>query len=201
MTQEQETALQIVRTSNRIATPEQLAIVMKTEPRFYSIPPGVRLDWLGQQIITLHYMVHSQKIPSDFDLVIESSLLDQTIMEDEGLRGLTQVEMQEAFRRGISREYGDFYGITAPSLVGFLKGFRTCEKRMKAIALMYSQEEKEQREKDAKFYKELTEHYKANGIPLPDFRSRPLDTVDSEEHRKKIAHQREEILKNTKDAK
>jgi hypothetical protein len=199
MTQEQETALQIVRTSNRIATPEQLAIVMKTEPRYFTIPHSARLDWIGQQIITLHYMSHSQKLPSDFDLLIESSLLDQAIMDDEGLRGLTQVEMQEAFRRGITREYGDFYGITSASMVGFLKAFRVCDKRMKAIALLYDAEQKKLKTEDALFWKTLAEAKERGDIEIPDFSFSPFE--DDKQKAERFAKMREEIIKmqgNTK---
>lgn len=192
MSQEQETALQIVRTSSRIATAEQLAVVLQTEPRFYSLDNGTRVAWLGQQIIALNYMVHSQKLPNEYDLFIESSMLDQAIMEDEGLRGLTQVEMQEAFRRGISREYGDFYGITAPSLIGFLNAYKKSEKRSQAIAILYSQEQKKLREEDELFWETLNAARKA-GFEIPTFPHSPFE--DDKQHQERIRRQREEILK------
>lgn len=193
MSQEQETALQIVRTSNKIGTAEQLAVVLQTEPRFYSLGDGVRIAWLGQQIIALNYMVHSQKVPNQFDLFVESSTLDQMIMDDEGLRGLTQVEMQEAFRRGITNEYGEFYGITAPTLVKFLKGFRTCEKRMKAILIWYEKEQKQIKAEDELFWKTLSEA-KQRGFELPDVVNNPFESETL--HKERIKRQREEILKS-----
>lgn len=193
MSQEQETALQIVRTSNRIATAEQLAAVMQAEPRFYALETGSRVAWLGQQIIALNYMVHSQRTPNEYDLFIESSTLDQAIMEDEGLRGLTQVEMQEAFRRGISREYGDFYGITAPSLIGFLRAFRTCDKRMKAIAILHSHEQQKLKAEDELFWKTLAEAKEKGLIDLPEFPHSPFE--DDNQRSQRLARQREEILK------
>lgn len=193
MSQEQETALQIVRTSNRIATADQLAAVMQTEPRFYALETGSRVAWLGQQIIALNYMVHSQKMPNEYDLFIESSTLDQAIMEDEGLRGLTQVEMQEAFRRGISGEYDKFYGITAPSLIGFLRAFRTCDKRMKAITILHSQEQQKLKAEDELFWKTLAEAKAEGKIELPEFPHSPFE--DDKQRSKRLARQREEILK------
>ena len=193
MSQEQDTALQIVRTSSRIATAEQLAVVLQTEPRFYSLDNGTRVAWLGQQIIALNYMVHSQKLPNEYDLFIESSMLDQAIMEDEGLRGLTQVEMQEAFRRGISREYGDFYGITVPSLIGFLRGFRDCDKRMKAITILHSQEQQKLKAEDELFWKTLAEAKEKGVIELPEFPHSPFE--DDKQRSQRLARQREEILK------
>ena len=195
MSEEQETALQIVRTNNRIATADQLAVVMQTEPRFYSLDAGVRVAWLGQQIIALNYMVHSQKMPNEYDLFIESSTLDQAIMEDEGLRGLTQVEMQEAFRRGISGEYDKFYGITAPSLIGFLRAFRTCDKRMKAITILHSQEQQKFKAEDELFWKTLAEAKAEGKIELPEFPHSPFE--DDKQHAERLARQREEILKAT----
>lgn len=197
ISQEQETALQIVRTSSKIATAEQLAVVMQTEPRFYSLEEGSRIAWLGQQIIALNYMAHSQRTPNEYDLFIESSMLDQAIMEDDGLRGLTQIEMQEAFRKGIAKEYGEFYGITASSLIGFLKGFRSSAKRQGAIAILYAQEQKRiaaEKERENRLLYEL----KVRGFvnPWGKKEKRKVTPEESEAHRRKIEKQREEILKD-----
>lgn len=199
LAQEQETALQILQTNNSIASPEQLAMALQNKdiPRYYQLEHSARLAWIGEQISALNYMAHSAKIPTQFDLVVESSLLDQAIMDDTELRCLLQVEMQEAFRRGITREYGDFYGITAGSMVGFLRGYRKSFKRMKALALMYEQQKKreeEEREKENRMYYEL----KLRGFvnPWGKKKKKKVTVEESEAHRRKIAEQRKQILEN-----
>ena len=167
------------------------------QSRFYSLEEGSRIAWLGQQIIALNYMAHSQRTPNEYDLFIESSMLDQAIMEDDGLRGLTQIEMQEAFRKGIAKEYGEFYGITASSLIGFLKGFRSSAKRQGAIAILYAQEQKRiaaEKERENRLLYEL----KVRGFvnPWGKKEKRKVTPEESEAHRRKIEKQREEILKD-----
>ena len=165
---EQQTALDILRTSNSIATVEQLAALIRNPdvPKFCAIPEGARRRWLGQQINGLNYMAHSPKVTSEVDLTIEASLLDQAIMGDDNVKWLTQVEMQDAFRRGITKEYGEFYGITAGSLVGFLRSFMAGEKRKQAKALIRADEQRKSREGEKNFQEEI-ERLKAEGKFTP----------------------------------
>lgn len=192
ITQEQQVALDIIRTSNSIATAEQLAalIVNPTVPKYGQLPEGARRRWLGQQIIGLNYIAHSSRAMTEVDLTIETTMLDQIIMDNGSLRSLTQVEMQEAFRRGIAKEYGDYYGITASSIAGFLNGFLRGEKRQKAKAILYEREQKELREGDARFWKELSEA-KERGVEIPLFNHGPFE--DDEQHKKRIEQQRRAI--------
>lgn len=167
-TQEQQTALQILRTSSSIATPEQLAALIKNPrvPKYCNLDNDQRLDWLCDQINALNYMTHSSRISSEIDLLVEASMIDQAIMDDNSIRWLTQVEMQEAFRRGITKEYGDFFGITASSVVQFLRGFMSGEKRQRAKALIREEEARKEREGQQRFWKEI-ERMKAEGKFTP----------------------------------
>ena len=128
-----DSAMQIFQTSSDISTPEKLALLI-SDPRiakYRDIPEGIRLTWMGTQIYALCLILHYQA-PSAVDVRVDAMFADKMIMENDGLKALTQVEMQEAFRRGIAKEYGEFYGITASSLIGFLKGFRGSAKRQQA---------------------------------------------------------------------
>lgn len=195
--------MQIFRTSSDISSPEKLALVIgdTTIARYKDIPIETRKLWLGSQIYALCLILHYQT-PSAEDVKLDCAFADQMIMDDEGIQCLKQVEMQEAFRRGIAREYGDFYGVTASSLVGFLKAYRTSKKRQDAIEILYREEQarvSKDRKKEEAAYRIIAQHCMEKGIHLPGLRPGMLDKeenkTDSEAHRQKIARQREEILK------
>lgn len=201
--QHRDSAIQIFQTSSDVSTPEKLAVVIAdpTIARYKDLPADTRQLWLGSQIYALCLILHYQA-PVAEDVKLDCAFADQMIMDDEGIQCLKQVEMQEAFRRGIAREYGEFYGITASSLVGFLKGYRKSAKRQEAISILYQKqqaEERENRKREQAAYEEIAQHCIERGIYLPGLRPGTLDKQltkeDSEAHRQKIARQREEILK------
>ena len=137
--------MQIFQTSNDISTPEKLASVISNPSiaKYRDIPEAIRKKWIGTQIYALCLILHYQA-PSPVDVEVDCAFADQMIMDDKGLAALTQVEMQEAFRRGISKEYGEFYGITPSTLVGFIKAFRNSPKRQEAIAILYAQQKRKE---------------------------------------------------------
>ena len=191
--------MQILRTSNSIATAEQLAdlILDKSVPRFHELDERTRRGWLGDQINALNYMTHSSRIISEIDLVVEASMLDQEIM-DNNVRWLTQVEMQEAFRKGIMREYGDFYGITASSLMGFLRGFMEGRKRQEAKSIIQMRELRREMEGQDRLKEEI-ERAKASGEFVPTWgpgHTFKKEAEDSAAHREKIRKQAEQIYKS-----
>ena len=167
-TKEQTTALQILRTSSSIDTPEKLAALIKDErvQRYCQLDNDTRLYWLCDQINALNYMTHSARIASEIDLLVEASMTDQAIMEDDRVRWLTQIEMQEAFRRGITKEYGDFFGITAGTIVQFLRGFMDGEKRKRAKALIREEEMRKEKEGQERLWAEIQEQ-KKKGMFVP----------------------------------
>ena len=180
-----------------MSTPEKLAEVIAdtSVARYKDIPEQVRRDWITSQIFTLCYILHYQQ-PNPLDVKVDAAFADQMIMDDEGASLLKQVEMQEAFRRGIAKEYGEFYGITAQSLIQFLKGFRAGAKRQQAISILYDKEQKKiasEKEKENRLMYEL----RARGFvnPWGKKEKRVVTPEESEAHRQKIAMQRKEILK------
>ena len=186
--------MQIFQTSSDISTPEKLAALLSNQAiaRYKDLPPAIRKAWIGTQIYALSLILHYQT-PNPMDVDIDSAFADQIIMEDE-VASLRQVEMQEAFRRGIAKEYGDFYGITPATLLQFLKGYRASEKRQQAIAILYAKEKEETISAEKRLEYEL----RAHGLQLPFWKSsrkKEVSKEESEAHRKKIAQQREDILK------
>ena len=189
-----DSALQIFQTSSDISTPEKLAAVIANESvaRYKDIPEKERKIWIGSQIYALCMILHYQA-PSAIDVSVDAEFADKMIMEDEGLRCLRQVEMQEAFRKGIGKDYGEFYGITPTSLLQFLKGYRNGEKRAKAMSILYAEEQKKLKDGDKLFW-ETVEWAKQHGYEIPEFKHTPLE--DDNQHAQRIARQREEILRN-----
>ena len=185
--------MQIFQTNNDVSTPEKLAQVISDQSiaRYKDIPEEPRKIWLGSQIYALCLILHYQT-PSPMDVEVDAAFADRMIMDDESVRSLKQVEMQEAFRKGIAREYGDFFGITASTLVQFLRAYKTSEKRAKAISLLYNKEQKEIQEKDARFWAAL-ENARQQGYDIPTFAHSPME--DDKQHQERIARQREEIIK------
>lgn len=146
-------------------------------------------------------MTHSSRISSDVDLLIDSSLVDRMIMEDKGMRSLTLVEMQEAFKKGILKEYGDYYGITPVSLIGFLKGFKNSPKRQRALSILHKREQQRKEEEKNREMRMLYEP-RISSLKLPFWDSargaKGKSTDDSSEHRRKIKEQRETIMREHK---
>ena len=167
-TKEQQTALQILRTSSSIDTPEKLAAVIKNEGvrRYCQLDELERRGWLCDQINALNYMTHAARITSEVDLVVEASMIDQAVMDDDRVKWLTQVEMQEAFRRGITKEYGDFFGVTAGTILMFLRGFMDGEKRKRAKAIIREEEMRKEKEGQDRLWAEI-ERMKAEGKFVP----------------------------------
>ena len=190
-----DSAMQIFQTSSDISTPEKLALVIadQTIARFKDIPAETRRLWLGSQIYGLCMILHYQA-PSPQDVEIDCAFADQMIMEDTAICCLKQVEMQEAFRRGIAREYGEFYGVTASSLVQFLKAYLTSGKRAEAMGLLYKEEQSKLKKEDELFWKTLAEAKENGLIELPEFAHSPFE--DDKQRLERLARQRQEILKN-----
>lgn len=178
LTTYQQTAIQIASSGSKIATAQQLAELRLARnpdgtnrfPRYMQGDIKSRLSWLGDQFFGLAVLLH---VSVSHDSVgVDCVALDNEIMENSVMRELTLVEMQEAFRKGINHEYGDYYGLTSVSMLGFLKGFIRCEKKQAASAIVYKRREQEEREKNSLFFRRLYEAKKAGLIDLPDMDKR-----------------------------
>ena len=186
--------MQIFRTSNDISTPEKLAVVIADQSiaRYKDIPEAERKLWIGSQIYGLCLILHYQA-PSPEDVMIDCHFADQMIMDDGGICCLKQVEMQEAFRRGVAGEYGEFYGVTAKSLIGFLKAYRKSGKRAEAISILEKGYKQTLKDEDELFWKTLVDA-REKGFDIPVFPASPFE--DDNQHKERIRRQREEILKH-----
>lgn len=157
----------MVRTNNRIGTSEMLAahLLDPTARRYREGDEGKRKEWLYQQMGACYFLAH-QKLPSWDVLTIDTDVLDASMTDDPVISNLTSVEIQEAFRAGVTGVYGDFYGITPKSLLGFLKSYVSSEKKLDAHRLITMRREKEDREANERVWAEI-QKAKANGMFVP----------------------------------
>lgn len=168
--------MRIISSGGDIATAEDLARIRletdkdgrRVHPRYGDGRDEQRLSWLNRQFLGLALIAHQTVDPAT--IRVDLLTLDREIMEHSVLRELTLVEMQEAFRRGIFKEYGDYYGLTAVSLAGFLKGFARSEKKVAASSIIYRLGAKKEQEDRARFFRELHERSEKEGpsaVPSP----------------------------------
>ena len=162
-----QAAGKMVRTSSRIGTVELLAqhLLDQRARRYRQGEPEKRREWLYQQIGACYFLAH-QKLPSWDSLTIDTDVLDASMIDDPVIANLTSVEIQEAFRAGVTGVYGDFYGITPKSLLGFLKSYAETDKKIEAHRLIAMQKDKEDREANERLWREIQEQ-KAKGMFVP----------------------------------
>lgn len=210
LTPYQKTALQITRASDSIATAQNLAdyrLAKKDDgsylhPRYKDGNEAQRISWLGEQFFGLGAITHTTITASS--VAVDVMTLDQEIMRNPFMREMTLVEMQEAFRKGVFKEYGDYYGITAVSMFGFLRSYCKGDKKQTAASIINRHNAKLEQERDAKFFRALYDAEKEGKIKIPDFSGmrvngpkKKYSTNESAAHRETIRRQAEQILKQS----
>ena len=157
----------MVRTSNRVGTAEMLAahLLDPRARRYRQGEPGRRKEWLYQQMGACYFINH-QRLPSWDMLTIDTDVLDASMMENPVIANLTSVEIQDAFRAGVTGTYGEFHGVTPKSLLGFLKAYISSDKKLDAHRLITMRQEKEDREANERLWAEIQEA-KAKGLFVP----------------------------------
>ena len=194
----------MIRTNSKVRTSEQLAqyLLDPSARRYRQGDEEKRRQWLFRQIGACHVLVHTkpENIPTWDVLTIDTDTLDAAMMEDPVIANLTAVEIQDAFRAGVTGVYGEFYGISPKTLLGFLKSYVSSEKKIEAHRLISMNHEREDREAAERMRKAI-QQLKDDGKFVPtwgpdyDFSGGKKKAEDSAEHRKIIEKQREEILK------
>lgn len=208
LTPYQQTAVQITRASNKIATPQQLAdyrLARRPDgspmyPRYKDMDDMRRISWLGDQFFGLGALTHFQLTAAL--VAVDATVLDGKIMENSVLREMTLAEMQEAFNNGVFKEYGDYYGISSVTLLGFLKGFARSEKKVMASNLIRIAKDRDEREANARFFRELHNAKLEGRISVTDLSDKRINGKQEKKlytdaelsaHREKIRQQAAEI--------
>ena len=157
----------IVRTSSKIGTPAQLAnhLLSPNARRYRQGEEVNRKRWLFQQIGACYFIAH-QKQPTWDMMTIDTDMLDASMIDDPVIANLTSVEIQDAFRAGVTGVYGEFYGISPKTLLGFLKSYIASEKKLEAHRLITNRQDQEDREANERLWREIQEQ-KAKGMFVP----------------------------------
>lgn len=157
----------MARTNNRVGSVEMLAahLLSPNARRYRQGDEKRRKQWLFRQIGACYFIAH-QKQPSWDAMTIDTDMLDASMMDDPVISNLTSVEIQDAFRSGVTGVYGDFYGISPKSLLGFLKSYVASDKKIEAHRLITMRIERENREANDRLFEEIQKK-KAEGMFVP----------------------------------
>jgi len=172
-------------------------------PRYRDIPAKERQRWLAKQFFSLASISRIKEYTAD-EATIGAVALDERMMDSDILASLTAPEIEYAFKNGIFGMYGEYYGLNAISLYGFLESFIGSEKKAESARLIREAKEREIRDEDeayrAKIRAEM-EEAKRNGTFVPTGRfnfgraaKSVNEALNTEEHRAKIAQQARDIL-------
>lgn len=157
----------MVRTNNSVGTSELLARHL-LDPRVRRYRQGdedKRKQWLFRQIGACYFIAH-QRQPSWDAMTIDTDMLDASMMDDATISNLTSVEIQDAFRAGVTGVYGEFFGISPKTLLGFLKSYIASEKKLEAHRLITQRRVQEDREANERLWAEIQKK-KAEGMFVP----------------------------------
>ncbi len=124
-------SLPSVREPNTLAS---IRLDERRHPHYATIPLNARRQWLSAEIVKLNMLKHQRPDPDILEL--DTVALDEYIMADTLVRDLTQAEIDFAFRSGLKGDYGEYYGLTADSMFGFLEGFLHTPEKKEAARLV-----------------------------------------------------------------
>lgn len=159
----------MVRTNSRVLTPELLAnhLLDPKARRYRDGADGKRQQWLYRQIGACCLLAHT-KVPGWEILTIDADTLDASMLEIPEVANLTSVEIQDAFRAGVTGVYGEFYGISPKTLLGFLKSYVASEKKIEAHRLITQRQVKEDKEANERLWREI-QAQKEKGMFVPSW--------------------------------
>jgi len=197
------------------STPEAIASIrmdVATHPRYGKVSRTARREWLAKEIKVLASIVRIK----DFDgreAVFMASTLDDMFSVNDLMSDLTFPELHEAFMGGVFGKYGEFYGLTAPNLYGFVDSYLGSEKKLEASRIIREANEKKrvrEREEEQRRMREEVEEAKRKGEYTPgeifghtSLKSalKSIGAIEAEvkakdaAHREKVHRQAMEILK------
>ena len=193
-----------------IADAKSLAAIRLDErrfPRYKNIPAPKRAEWMTSEIKVLASIARLR----DFDVkeaVMMATILDEMMLRERFISELTLPEIHDAFKNGVFGIYGDFYGISAPNLYGYLEAFLGDERKKEAARIVRERKAKE--EEARKLRERLAEQgriraeierAKADGsfVPTRGYDGLRLQTVDEAlaedgAHARKVRQQARDIL-------
>jgi len=157
----------MVQTNNKVGTVEKLAahLLSPNARRYRHGEEDRRKRWLFRQIGACYFIAH-QKQPAWDAMTIDTDMLDASMMDDPVISNLTSVEIQDAFRAGVTGVYGEFYGVSPKSLLGFLKSYVASEKKIEAHRMITQRQMQEDKAANERLWAEI-QAQKAKGMFVP----------------------------------
>ncbi len=117
-----QTSLTLRTSSNTpIVSVRSLLDIRKTAPRYRDADTAERQAWLMEKIIYCNALNHTKPDPNF--LKVDTAALDEAMMKDAKISDLTAPEISFAMFHGTMGEYGEYYGLTARTFMGFFREF------------------------------------------------------------------------------
>ena len=112
-----------IQTSNNavIVSAQSLRDIRRNSPRYKDTAPEVRLRWLINKIAYCNMLNHTRQ--DSEVLKVDAAALDAAMMQDRAIADLTAPEISFAMYHGVMGEYGEYYGLTPRTFMGFFREF------------------------------------------------------------------------------
>lgn len=174
-------------------------------PHYRNIATPARMKWMTGQIRYLASISRIRDIDAKESILMATSL-DEMISTERDMMELTLPEIADAFKNGVFGNYGEFFGLSAPNLFGFIRSFLLSEKKRDATALVVKSKQDAFLERTAmeraarqRAIQEEIAEAKRSGSFVPTgqvwFKPQMVNSViSSKEHREKVRQQAREIL-------
>ena len=110
-------------TSNNavIVSVQSLRDIRRNSPRYKDTAPEVWLRWLANKIAYCNMINHTRQEAEV--LKVDAAALDAAMMQDKAIADLTAPEISFAMYHGVMGEYGEYYGLTPRTFMGFFREF------------------------------------------------------------------------------
>lgn len=104
-----------------IVSVRSLLEIRRTSPRYKDTPADARQAWLLNQLAMCNTMNHTRLDPQT--LKVDTAALDAVMMKDPVIADFTAPEISFALFHGTMGEYGEYYGLTPRTVMGFFREF------------------------------------------------------------------------------
>jgi len=104
-----------------IVSVRSLLDIRRTHPRYKDIDPETRKAWLMDKIVYCNALNHMK--PDANFIKVDTAALDEAMLHDRDIADLTAPEISFAMFHGTIGEYGEYYGLTPKTFVGFFREY------------------------------------------------------------------------------
>ena len=98
-----------------------LQSIRATHPHYRDVPPEYRIPWLTQRLVYANALNHQKADPQM--LKVDAAALDKAMVENSRIGDLTQSEIDYAMFHGQMGDYGEYFGLTPKTFMGFFRAF------------------------------------------------------------------------------